>query len=88
MRRHRVYHAALGLLGVVMGGPALRSLLDGTSSIPVVLLAVGGCGMALTACYELVTGDPSEFEIGSLGYWGILFAVALTLVGATLQYVA
>lgn len=83
MNRLYLYHVATLIGGAALGIPAVVSANAGERSIPIVLRAVGGCGMAIAAIYEVFTGDPAEFTVGKYTVWPfVLGALSIVLGGA------
>ena len=87
MERLYIYNGALAVIGFLLGFPAVRSLIDGDHSIPVLLLAIGGGGMIVSASYESLRTDPDEFEISAAALFVLVGAACLTLLGTVLSAV-
>ena len=88
MERLYIYNGALAVIGFSLGFPAVRSLIDGDHSIPVLLLAIGGGGMIVTAGYESLRTDPEEFNISATALFAVVGAACVILLGTILSTVS
>ncbi|ELZ11381.1 hypothetical protein NP511_06935 [Natrinema thermotolerans] len=60
MRTALRYHASMAIIGGTLGFMGLSTLASGTTSIPAVLLSIGGVGMVLATAYQVtIADDPS-----------------------------
>ncbi|MFD1588449.1 hypothetical protein ACFR9U_15815 [Halorientalis brevis] len=87
MERLYVYNGALSVIGLSLGFPAVRSLIAGDHSIPVLLMTIGGGGMIVSAGYESLRTDPDEFEISTATLFAFVGAACLSLLGTVLSAV-
>ncbi|NKE37737.1 hypothetical protein GWG54_18390 [Natronococcus sp. JC468] len=83
-----IYTGSIAVLGVLLGGPAVGSLIAGDRSIPILLTAIGGGGMLVTAGYNSLRTDPEEFTVPAIGLLLLVAAVCLTLIGTVLSAVS
>jgi len=88
MERLYIYNGALAVIGFSLGFPAVRSLIAGDHSISVLLLAIGGGGMIVTAGYELLRTDPDEFNISTAALFAVVGAACVILLGTILSTVS
>lgn len=80
-----IYTGAVAVIGISMGGPAVKSLVAGNHSIPTLLMAIGGTGMLVTAGYKTVRTDPEEFSTSAVRLIILAGAACLTLIGTILS---
>ena len=85
MERLYVYNGALAVIGLSLGLPAMSTLVAGNYSIPVLLMAIGGCGTIVGAGYESLRTDPSEFTISAAALFALVGAAFISLLGALLS---
>jgi hypothetical protein len=88
VKRLYIYAGAYIVIGGSMGGPAMRSLITGEWSLPVLLLTIGGCGMVLGAVYELLRTDPDEFSISASRLFVVVGAGCLCFLGTLLSVIS
>lgn len=88
MERLYIYNSALAVIGLSLGFPAVRSLISGDHSIPILLMAVGGGGMIVSAGYESLRTDPDEFKISVAALFTLVGAACLSLLGTVLSAVS
>jgi hypothetical protein len=62
--------------------------LIGTKVNFVILQAVGGCGMAVGAIYEVFSKDPAEFTVGKYTVWTLVLAALLIVIGGAIRLVS
>jgi len=81
-----IYNAALAVIGATMGLPAVGSVIAGEWGVPVLLMAVGGCGLGFAAGFHSLRTDPTEFDISTdvllLTVAGACVALTGTLLSA------
>jgi hypothetical protein len=87
MNRFYLYHVSMLIAGAALGIPALESATSGEQSIPIVLRAVGGCGMAVGAIYEVFSKDPAEFTVGKYTVWTVVLGALLVVLGYAIHVV-
>lgn len=80
VQRLYIYDAALAVIGATMGLPAVRSVIAGEWSAPVLLMTIGGCGLVLAAGFHSLRTDPSEFNIST-------HMLLLTVAGACMAVI-
>ena len=83
MKKFYIYWACLAIVGATLGSSAVLMIADGNLSLPVVLQSLGGVIMVVASVSELLTDSPSEFSVGTVGYW----AVILGTVGVLLSVI-
>jgi Na+/citrate or Na+/malate symporter len=88
MKRLYVFNGALVIIGLSLGLPAAQSLIVGDHSIPVLLMALGGGGMIVSAGYESLRTDPEEFTISAAALFALVGAACLSLLGTLLSAVS
>ncbi|RJX44849.1 hypothetical protein DM826_01725 [Halonotius aquaticus] len=88
MERLYIYTGAFAVIGLSVGGPATRSLAAGDHSIPILLMAIGGAGMTVTAVYEALETDPEEFIASAISIFALVGAACLTLLGTVLSAIS
>ena len=88
MKRLYVFNGALVIIGLSIGFPAAQSLFAGEHSIPVLLMALGGGGLIVSASYESVRTDPDEFKISAAALFVLVGAACLSLLGTLLSTVS
>jgi hypothetical protein len=72
MERFHIYHACLGLVGVGFGTNAILALASGAVSLPLVVQATFGTLMAGASGYALSRRSPADFDVGPVGFWGVV----------------
>jgi hypothetical protein len=85
VQRLYVYTGSLVVLGLSLGVPAAHELRSGTASLPLVLTAVGGAGLVVTAGYEAVRTDPDEFTASTVALGVLVAAAGLAVLGTLLS---
>lgn len=88
MNRFYLFYVSTLIGGVALGIPALISVITGEQSIPLVLQAVGGCGMAVGAIYEVFCKDPAEFTVGKYTVWTVVLAALLIILSGAIRLVS
>jgi hypothetical protein len=83
-----IYTGAIAVIGASMGGPAVESLVRGDRSVPILLMAIGGSGMLITAAYRAVRTDPEEFTASAGALLVLAGAACVTLLGTLLGALA
>lgn len=85
MHRLYIYHGSLSIIGAVFGVNALLSVAARGSSLPVILMALGGSGMVITSIYEVLTTEPADFTIKAYAIFAVVLGALLALLGVALQ---
>lgn len=88
MNRFYLFYVSTLIGGAALGIPALISVITGEQSIPLVLQAVGGCGMAVGAIYEVFSKDPAEFTVGRYTVWTLVLATLLIVLARAIRVVS
>lgn len=88
VERLYIYTGAHMIIGGSMGGPAIRSLIAGEWSLPVLLLTIGGSGMFFGAVYELLRTDSDEFSISASRLFVVVGAACLCFLGMLLSVIS
>lgn len=87
MNRFFLYHISMLIIGATVAVPALISVITGGQSIPILLQAIGGCGMVGAALDGIVSKDPAEFTVDKYEVWAIILAALLVVFGTTIRLV-
>ena len=85
MRRLYIHSATLAVIGVSLGGPAVRSLIAGEWGISILLMTIGGWGLVFGAGYQSLRTDPDKFNI-STGLLVVNIVAACMAVLGTLLF--
>jgi CBS-domain-containing membrane protein len=88
MERLYICTGAFAVIGASLGGPATRSLIAGDRSIPILLMAIGGVGMIVTAVYESLRTDPEEFTISAITLFALVGAACMAVLGTILSAIS
>lgn len=83
-----IYTGSIAVVGASVGGPAMRSLVVGNRSIPILLMAIGGGGMLVTAGYKSLRTDSEDFTVPAARLLLIIAAACLSLLGTILSAVS
>lgn len=87
MERFYVYYGALAIIGILVGTPAMYSLIGGDQSIEVLLKAIGGGIVIISAGYGLLRTDPADFTIPTSAFIGAVGGACLIVLGTILSTV-
>lgn len=85
MQRLYIRNGALAVVGASLGAPAVRSVIAGDWSIPILLMTIGGCGLVLGAVYQLLRVDPDDFTVSTSMLVLNIGAACLAFFGALLS---
>ncbi|TKX81619.1 hypothetical protein [Halorubrum sp. SD626R] len=83
-----IYTGSTAVIGASVGGPAVSSFFAGDRSIPILLMAIGGCGMLVSAGYSLLRTDPEEFTASAASLLLLVAAACLALLETVLSAVS
>lgn len=81
MERFYIFHTCIAVFGVTFAIRSVPAIIDGSADLPIIVVGVAGVGMIIAAVHELLTGSPSDFEIGNIAFWGVVLGVVLSSIG-------
>jgi hypothetical protein len=82
-----VYYTCLAIIGATLGLSAVFTVVDGSTSLPIILRSLGGLLMTVASVYELLSGSPSEFDVGKIGYWAVVLGTVGVLLSLIIGFV-
>ncbi|MFO7833921.1 MAG: hypothetical protein R6V31_07680 [Halohasta sp.] len=87
MNRFYIFYACLAIFGAVFTFSAATTIIHGDSSVPIIFEGIGGIVVLGSSVYTVLTGSPSEFDIGDVAFWAVVVGTAGILLGQVIQFV-
>ena len=87
MNRFYIFHGCLAIFGAVFTFSAGATMLSGDSSIPIIFEGLGGIVVLGASVYAVLTGSPSEFDIGDVAFWAVVLGTVGVLLAQVLQFI-
>ncbi|SDR06530.1 hypothetical protein [Halopelagius longus] len=75
MNRFYIFYICLAIYGAAFALRSIAAIVDGSTSLPIILASIAGVGMIIASVYEILTGSPSDFDIGKIGFWAVILSV-------------
>jgi|GEM_PF-2413768 len=87
MERFYIFHGCLAIFGAVFTFSAATTMLSGDLSVSIVFVGIGGLVVLGSSLYTVLTGSPSDFDIGDVAFWAVVVGTAGILLGHVVQFV-
>jgi hypothetical protein len=87
MNRFYIFHGCLAIFGAVFAFSAAVTTIYEGSSVPLVFEGSGGIVVLAASVYTVLTGSPSEFDIGDVAFWAVVFGTVGIVLGQVIQFV-
>ena len=86
MDRFYIFHGCLAIFGAVFTFSAATTVISGDLSVSIIFVGVGGLVVLGASLYTVLTGSPSEFDIGDVAFWAVVVGTAGILLGHMIQF--
>ena len=87
MNRFYVYHGCSAIFGAVfIFSAAVTTIYDGLS-VSLIFEGLGGIVVLGASVYTVLTGSPSEYDIGEMAFWAVVSGTVVILLGHVIQFV-
>ena len=87
MERFYIFHGCLAIFGAVFTFSAATTMFSGDLSVSIIFVGIGGVVVLGSSLYTVLTGSPSDFDIGDVAFWAVVVGTAGILLGHVVQFV-
>lgn len=87
MDRFYIFHGCLVIFGAVFTFSAATTMISGNLSVSTIFVGVGGLVVLGVSLYTVLTGSPSDFDIGDIAFWAVVVGTAGILLGHVIQFI-
>ncbi|NEU56821.1 hypothetical protein [Halorussus sp. MSC15.2] len=88
MHRFHLYHGSMAIIGAAIGSKALLSAAADGVDAPIVLMALGGGGLAVASMYTVFARDPEESAIPAYAVLGAILGAVFSVLGVVVEALA
>lgn len=87
MNRFYIFHVCLAIFGAVSVFSAATTMIYEDLSVPTIFEGIGGLVILSVSVYAVLTGSPSEFDVGSIAFWAVVLGTSGILLVHVLEFV-